>query len=247
MRRQKAALEARIERYRDVVRSLDTFLHDQEHARRIMAQSSFPIEEKDTPALTIASIRMKGRYSDCGAAFGRIGKRFGRFVRGKPLLLQHDAEYREDDADFEACLPIEGAESADGISVKELPAARCVTLIHKGPYEDLGRSCARVLDYVRAKGYEILMPTREVYHKGPGMIFRGNPRNYLTEIQIPIAGEAASEAVREALRTGCQHVVGGANPPGIADATTPSGGWASLTGSPLRRVLAGLTGAAHPP
>ena len=30
------------------------------------------------------------------------------------------------------------------------------------------------------------MPTREVYLKGPGMIFKGNPNKYLTEIQILI-------------------------------------------------------------
>jgi DNA-binding transcriptional MerR regulator/effector-binding domain-containing protein len=187
MSRQKDLLEAGIERYRDVVRSLDAFLNDQEEARRIMAQSSFQVEEKVTDPLTIASVRMKGRYPDCGAAFGRIGKRFGRFVRGKPLLLLHDAEYRETDADFEACLPVIGGQSVDCISVRDLPAARCMTLLHQGPYEELGRSYAKVLEYVRAKGYEIVMPTREVYHKGPGMIFRGNPRNYLTEIQIPVA------------------------------------------------------------
>jgi hypothetical protein len=27
-------------------------------------------------------------------------------------------------------------------------------------------------------------PPREVYVKGPGMIFKGNPKNYLTEIQL---------------------------------------------------------------
>jgi DNA-binding transcriptional MerR regulator/effector-binding domain-containing protein len=188
MRRQKAVLEARIERYRDVVRSLDAFLNDQEEARRIMAQSSFQVEETVTAPLTVASIRMKGRYSDCCTAFGRIGKRFGRFIRGKPLLLHHDAEYREDDADFEVCLPVNGGQPADGIGVQELPAARCVTLLHKGPYEELGRSYAKVLEYVRTRGCEIVPPTREVYHKGPGMIFRGNPRNYLTEIQIPVTG-----------------------------------------------------------
>jgi effector-binding domain-containing protein len=32
----------------------------------------------------------------------------------------------------------------------------------------------------------VVLPTREVYLKGPGMIFRGNPKNYVTEIQIPV-------------------------------------------------------------
>ena len=40
---------------------------------------------------------------------------------------------------------------------------------------------------MKDKGYRILMPTREVYVKGPGMIFKGNPKNYLTEIQILVA------------------------------------------------------------
>jgi len=57
-------------------------------------------------------------------------------------------------------------------------------LLHQGPYEQLGRSYAKILEFVREKGYEIRTPTREIYHKGPGMFFRGNPKNYLTEIQM---------------------------------------------------------------
>jgi hypothetical protein len=36
------------------------------------------------------------------------------------------------------------------------------------------------------------MPTREVYLKGPGMIFKGNPKNYLTEIQIQVKNQTGS-------------------------------------------------------
>ena len=38
----------------------------------------------------------------------------------------------------------------------------------------------------RHGGSEVVLPTREVYLKGPGMIFKGNPRNFLTEIQMLI-------------------------------------------------------------
>src|SRR5262249_25414525 len=157
---------------------------------RIMALASFQIEEKTTDPVLVAAIRMKGRYADCGAAFARIGKRFGRHICGKPLLLHYDAEFREDDADFEACMPIRGGQPAEGISVRELPGGPCIALLHKGPYDQLGRSYSKVLEYLRGKGHEIVLPTREVYHKGPGMIFRGNPKNYLTEIQMPIKGVA---------------------------------------------------------
>jgi effector-binding domain-containing protein len=50
----------------------------------------------------------------------------------------------------------------------------------------MGRSYAVILKYVKDKGYRVAMPTREVYLKGPGMIFKGNPRNYLTEIQMVV-------------------------------------------------------------
>ena len=40
---------------------------------------------------------------------------------------------------------------------------------------------------IRLYHEKALLPSREVYIKGPGMIFRGNPKKYLTEIQIMIA------------------------------------------------------------
>jgi DNA-binding transcriptional MerR regulator len=195
MEAQRRSLEARIRRYRDVVRSLDQFLKHEEDARQIMAQTHFQLEEKTTEAVQIAGIRIKGRYADCGPAFGRIGKRFGRHLRGKPFLLHYDSEFHVEEADFEACMPIRGGQATDGISVRELAGWRCVSLLHKGPYDQMGRSYARVFEYVRGKGYEVVLPTREVYHKGPGMFFRGNPQNYLTEIQIPIRDGASAPPV----------------------------------------------------
>jgi effector-binding domain-containing protein len=151
-----------------------------------MTQSAFQINEGSADPQLIAGIRMKGRYSDCGAGFGKIGKAFGRYICGKPLLLHYDSEYRETDADFEACMPVRGGKSTAEIAVRELPGGRYVSLLHLGPYQELGRSYAKVLEYIREKGYEVVMPTREIYHKGPGMIFKGNPKKYVTEIQVPL-------------------------------------------------------------
>jgi effector-binding domain-containing protein len=153
------------------------------------------VREKVLEPVLVAGIRMKGRYSDCGKGFSRLGRALGRYICGKPLLLHYDCEYKEDDADFEACFPIKQAKPVDGVSVRELPGGRCLSLLHKGPYEQLGHSYARILREVKDKGYSVQMPTREVYHKGPGMIFKGNPRNYLTEIQIPLE-EGGSSCAR---------------------------------------------------
>jgi DNA-binding transcriptional MerR regulator/effector-binding domain-containing protein len=185
MRKHKSTLEQRIRELRGVVRSLDRFLAEQGQ-ETAMSQPAYEVQEKSVDPLLIAGVRMKGRYSDCGKGFAKIGRAFGRLIAGPCLLLHYDAEYKEDDADFEACMPVRSAKSVDGVSVRQLPAARCVCLVHKGPYDQLGPSYEKAIRYAKDKGYTIASPTREVYLKGPGMIFKGNPKNYVTEIQLPI-------------------------------------------------------------
>jgi len=186
LQRQQAALAAKMLRYRGIVVSLKTIISSEREAKRIMQDSPFQVEEKTLPATLIAGIRMKGAYRECGQGFARLGKGFGRHICGKPFCLHYDDEYREDDADFEACVPIRKPRQLEGVDVRELPGGRGVTLLHQGPYEQLGRSYAKILQYVKQQGYQIVRPTREVYLKGPGMIFRGKAKKYLTEIQMLI-------------------------------------------------------------
>lgn len=70
-----------------------------------------------------------------------------------------------------------------------MPGGKCVSLIHKGPWDKLGDSYERIMSYIKEKGYETVIPSREIYLKGPGIILKGNPKNYLTEIQILIKAE----------------------------------------------------------
>jgi effector-binding domain-containing protein len=56
-------------------------------------------------------------------------------------------------------------------------------------YETLNLAYKAVLDYAKEHSLECKLPSSEIYHKGPGMIFRGNPNKYVTEIVIPIEQE----------------------------------------------------------
>lgn len=187
LEQQKQRVSEKLKEYRAISDSLNQIILKEKEARSVMKQATFEVEEKTVDAILVAGIRIKGKYSDCGRGFGQIGKQLGRHICGKPFLLHYDTEFKELDADFEACMPIRKGTSKEGISVRELEGGRCVALIHKGPYEELGRSYAKILSYIKQKGMEIKMPTREVYIKGPGMIFKGNPKNYLTEIQMLIS------------------------------------------------------------
>ncbi len=177
--------EPKLECFRDVDRLLNQVITKEREARAAMATSDFQVEEKQVDTMLIAGVRMKAKYSECGKGFALLGKRFGRHICGKAILLHYDCEYKEI-ADFEACMPIRKGTDAEGISVRELSGGRAVTLLHQGPYEALGRSYEEITNYVKEHEYEIQYPTREVYIKGPGMIFKGNPKNYLTEIQMLI-------------------------------------------------------------
>ena len=71
-----------------------------------------------------------------------------------------------------------------GVTVRTLPGGRGLTLMHRGPYDQLGRSYAKILQQANERKLNPALPTREVYVKDPGVIFKGNPKNYLTEIQL---------------------------------------------------------------
>ncbi len=187
LERRRSQIQEQIKRLKQMVHSLDRFLSE-ERQGQAMAEISTDVSEKNLDTMLVAGIRMKGRYRECGKGFARLGRSFGRLICGKPLLLHYDSEYHEDDADFEACLPLRQPKSVEGVSVRELPGVRCVALVHQGPYDQLGRSYAKALKWIKQHNYKVVLPTREVYLKGPGMIFKGNPKNYVTEIQIPVEG-----------------------------------------------------------
>lgn len=183
--RQKSLLAEKVNAYRQAIKFLDQFIANEKQAK-LISQSAPEIQEKAIEPMLMAGIRMKARYDQCGKTFGQIARSMGRHVCGKPFILHYDEEYKDEDADFEVCMPVRAAKTKSEISVRELPGGRCASLQHKGPYDQLGRSYARILNYMKDKSYNLISPTREVYWKGPGMIFRGNPANFLTEIQILI-------------------------------------------------------------
>ena len=154
------------------------------------------IQQKQLPPLRLAGIRRQGRYEECGQLFQKLGRRVGRFANGKPLCL-HYSDYQPQKADFEVCLPIRKLSETEsqrvrdaGVTIHELPGAPAVCLAHHGPYHTLGTSYYQLLEYLHVERglneTSLQWPTREIYLKGPGMLWRGNPRKYVTEIQLTL-------------------------------------------------------------
>lgn len=152
-----------------------------------MKKTGFKINEIELADKIICSIRYKGQYEDVGQYLGLLYKKAGRYVKGKPFCLYHDGEYKESGADVEVCLEVNKELQIEGINCRILKGGRAVALIHQGPYGTQGISYGRLFDYCNERGLKPTIPGREVYLKGPGMIFKGNPEKYLTELIFMLA------------------------------------------------------------
>lgn len=169
-------------RHQNMKRQLKTILSLQESTP--MKNNFGFIEHKNVSEELIASVRFTGKYNEIGKAFKIIFKAVGFQISGKPGALYYDGEYKEENADIEAFVPVKKEIKQDRIQNTTLPSGKAYCITHAGPYETLSRSYKKILDYIQENNIEVLNPSREIYLKGPGMIFKGNPAKYRTEIQF---------------------------------------------------------------
>lgn len=73
----------------------------------------------------------------------------------------------------------------DEIQCRVIPKLKAITTIHYGGYDTLNCAYKALLDYAKAHNLLLKIPSREIYIKGPGKIFKGNPQKYVTEIIVP--------------------------------------------------------------
>jgi effector-binding domain-containing protein len=103
---------------------------------------------------------------------------------GPPITLYHDEECNEKEGDMEVALPITGKIAVGPeYEVKTLEGIKVVSLVHKGRYQDVGRSWKVLMEYMDKKGLTPGGPLREVYLNDPNEVTEADQ---LTEIQAPI-------------------------------------------------------------
>ena len=185
LQEKRRELERRISRFQRSIDDIELIVKGQ-NAFETSASTGNQVEEKALDTMLVAGYRMSGRYADVGKGFRVLGRHAGRYATGKSMCLYFDEEYREDDANFEPCLEVKRIVDHDEINCRELPGGVALTVLHRGPYERLSESYAKLFTEMKRRGLRIRHPSREVYLKGPGMILKGNPKNYLTEVQFLI-------------------------------------------------------------
>jgi DNA-binding transcriptional MerR regulator len=178
----KTQIEEAIRKNRELIKRISLHINPPQGEKEKM---NYVTEMKEIPAVLVAAIRYKGKYDDMGKYIGTLYKAVKGNAAGVPLCLLYDDDYTEE-ADIEVCVPIKKEIRAQNISVKKLPAIKALCTTHEGSYDSFNLAYKTLTDYVRENKLEMKTPSRQVYIKGPGMIFRGNEAKYITEIIIPI-------------------------------------------------------------
>lgn len=181
----KKRTELRIEKEKELIRNLSLHIQPTGKEDKSMQTIEYSVERKEIPPVTVASIRFKGQYRDVGNYIGQIFKAVKNQAAGAPFNCYYDEEFKEE-ADIELCVPTKSLVHDSHVTARQLPAIKAICTTHIGRYETLNLAYKALLDYAAAHHLQCLTPSREVYIKGPGMIFRGNEDNYVTEIQIPV-------------------------------------------------------------
>lgn len=185
----KEQIENKIMQEKELIHKINAYLV--QNNNKEMKEKNYKFETKEIAPVNVLSIRYSGVHSDVGIHIGRLYKNAKAMSCGAPFTFYHDEGYKKI-ADIEICIPIKGGNPIivdKDICYRQLPGIRAICTLHNGGYDKLNIAYKNILDYAAKEKLVCEIPSREIYHKGPGSIFKGNPDNYVTEIIVPIKEE----------------------------------------------------------
>lgn len=194
LKEKQAMIRERIENEKMLIKKIGSYISPQKGKDDCM---NYEIQIKRIEPVMVAAIRYKGKYCDVGKYIGKVFKAVKGKASGVPFNCYYDSEYKEEDADIEICVPISSRVSSSDIIIKELPEVRVICTTHIGSYEKLNMAYKAIFDYAEKNKLICKTPSREIYVKGPGMIFKGNPDKYNTQIIVPFEERKIVESIKE--------------------------------------------------
>lgn len=146
---------------------------------------------KSIPACQVLSLR---RVLPDYYAEGLLWKEMSRFaqenriqVSSDTFSIYHDREYKETDVDVEICAPVKkpGKSTEDFVFrlTEPVPSMAC-TMVY-GPFSNIAGAYLSFADWLQKNvRFQMTGQSRQIVHRGPWN--EEDPKNYLTEIQIPL-------------------------------------------------------------
>lgn len=149
----------------------------------------YKIEIKDIEPIRVAFMRYKGIVTEAPNVFPNVFKSIQGKANGAPFFCYYVMNPETKTGEMELCVPTAETPATNGISIKEMPRIRAVSVTHTGSYETLQNAYEAIDRYAHEKNLTLQPPFREVFIKGPGMFIKGNPDKYITEVLFPLKEE----------------------------------------------------------
>ena len=150
---------------------------------------SYQIEIREHEPVRVAYMNYKGIVTDANKIFPNVFKSIRGRTNGAPFFRYLSINPENKQGQMELCVPTTETPIGNGVEIKELPRTKALCITHIGPYETLTDAYAVLDKYAAENNLIVSPPLREVFIKGPGMVLKGNPNKYITEIQFPIKEE----------------------------------------------------------
>jgi len=190
MERRRRAVREEIGRLRRVERVLSSADPLKEAFKMSLTEWTI----KEVAPLRVISTREKGAYGEvtgqmietlCREVASPENANTRVKVSGTVISICYAGDGEGNDCDVEVALPVTGAVTVrdPAVGVRVLPGCRALSVLYRGPYENLPLAHRQVREYLDAHGLSQTGPEREVYLNDPAEI---EAEDLMTEIQYPV-------------------------------------------------------------
>lgn len=159
-------------------------LNDRVQGTAPVLPQTYQIDTIEVEDQLIAAIRFHGRYQELDHYVPLLYKAVKQNANGRHFNCYYDESY-EDIAEIELCIPVKQPCADPSITCRSLSGFTALRMQHQGSYDTLYLAYKAMYDYANEHQITLLTPSIERYLKGPGMIFKGNPDRYVTELLFP--------------------------------------------------------------
>lgn len=147
---------------------------------------NYKIEIKDIEPIRVAVMHYKGRVTEASKVFPNVFKAIGGKANGTPFFCYYVMNKETKIGEMELCVPTAETPKGNGVTVKNMPRIKALCVTHIGSYETMHYAYEAIDRYAQDENLTLQPPFWEVFIKGPGMLIKGNPNKYITEILFPL-------------------------------------------------------------
>ncbi|MBP1042289.1 GyrI-like domain-containing protein [Vagococcus sp. BWB3-3] len=147
---------------------------------------TYNVNEKNCEAIRVAYLPFEGDTRQAPKKIPMVFRAIKGQTNGAPFFNFSQMDPVTKIGKVELCLPTREVSSNPAVQIKKIPATRALSVVHIGSYDTLLKAYQAIEAYALEQQFQLDSHFREVYLKGPGMIWQGKPEDYVTEIIIPI-------------------------------------------------------------